>query len=40
MMKLINNDEVDKLKLNNDEVDKEKTPKEKQKNYYSEEEVY
>ena len=40
MMKLINNDEVDKLKLNNDEVDKEKTLKEKQKNYYSEEEVY
>ena len=39
-MKLINNDEVDKLKLNNDEVDKEKTLKEKQKNYYSEEEVY
>ena len=40
MMKLINNDEVDKLKLNNDEVDKEKTLKEKQKNYYSEKEVY
>ena len=40
MMKLINNDEVDKLKLNNDEVDKEKTLKEKQKNYYLEEEVY
>ena len=39
-MKLINNDEVAKLKLNNDEVDKEKTLKEKQKNYYSEVEVY
>ena len=39
MTKLINNDEVDKSKLNNDEVDKEKTLKEKQKNFYSEEEV-
>ena len=32
MMKLMNNDEVDKLKLNNDEADKKKTFEEKEKN--------
>ena len=30
MMKLMNNDEVNKLKLNNDEVDKKKTLDEKE----------
>ena len=32
MMKLMNNDEVDKLKVNNDEADKKKTFEEKEKN--------
>ena len=32
MMKLMNNDEVDKVKLNNDEADKKKTFEEKEKN--------
>ena len=32
VMKLMNNDEVDKLKLNNDEADKKKTFEEKEKN--------
>ena len=32
MMKRMNNDEVDKLKLNNDEADKKKTFEEKEKN--------
>ena len=32
MTKLMNNDEVDKLKLNNDEADKKKTFEEKEKN--------
>ena len=32
MIKLMNNDEVDKLKLNNDEADKKKTFEEKEKN--------
>ena len=31
-VKLISNDEFDKLKLINDEVDKKKTPEEKEKN--------
>ena len=38
-MKLMNNDEVNKLKLNNDEVDKKKTLDEKEQNQYSEEVV-
>ena len=39
MMKLMNNDEVNKLKLNNDEVDKKKTLDEKEQSQYSEEVV-
>ena len=43
MMKLMSNDKVDKSKLNNNEIDKNlkkiKTPEEKEKNQYSEEEV-
>ena len=31
MMKLMNNDEVDKLKLNNDEVDKKKSLRKKKR---------
>ena len=38
-MKLMNNDEVNKLKLNNDEVDKKKTLDEKEQSQYSEEVV-
>ena len=38
-MKLMNTDKVNNLNLNNDEVDKKKTPEEKEKNQYSEEEV-
>ena len=40
MIKLINNDKFDKLKLNNNEVDKKKkTLEEKKENQYSEEKV-
>ena len=39
MMKLMNNDEVNKLKVNNDEVDKKKTHDEKEQSQYSEEVV-
>ena len=39
MIKLISNDEVDKLKLNNNEINKKKTPEEKEKNWYSEDKV-
>ena len=31
MMKMMNNDEVDKLKLNNDEVDKKKSLRKKKR---------
>ena len=39
IMKLMSNDEVNNLKLSNNKADKKKTPEEKEKNQYLEEEV-
>ena len=39
MMKLMSNDDVDKLKLNNDKIEKEKKSEEKEKKRHSEGEL-